>query len=225
MKPSASTVHIVEENDSCLIAIARLLNTLGYAVQTYKTRADFLRRMDSDPVGCLLLNLAPPDGCEIDIQRAVAAHTNPLPVVFLVTGRGQLQDAVRALGKGTCNFITNDTTDGELIQTVQMALDQDMQGRVRKAAQSEIRHRFDRLTHREREVIACVVHGFMNKETAAALSLSERTVKHHRTRANSKLQVQSVAQLILILHEADLLRELNRQIERLQSVPVPVCAG
>ncbi len=225
MKPSNPTVHIVVDANSSLVSISIFLRATGYNVHTYQTRTEFLHHLDSDPEGCVLLDLSPSNGFEIDIQKALATQHNPLPVIFLLTGRGQLQDAVRALGKGVCNFITNDTTDSELLRTVQLALDQDRQARVRKAAQSKIRERFDRLTDREREVIACVVHGFMNKETAAALSLSERTVKHHRTRANSKLQVQSVAQLILTLHEADLLRELNGQMDGLQHAPTLQSAG
>lgn len=196
-----STVHIVDDDASFLRATSRLLRASGLAVKTFASAANFLTQRDPGAAGCVVADLQMPGMSGLDLQAALARTCNPLPVLFL-TGHGDIPSAVRAMRDGAEDFLEKRAPKGKLLAAVKRALARDAREREVRARQHELRTRFDALTEREREVLAHVVQGRLNKQIADDLGIHERTVKLHRTAITMKLGVPSVAELTRLTQEA-----------------------
>jgi FixJ family two-component response regulator len=140
----------------------------------------------------------------LELQLALAQSPNPLPILFL-TGHGDIPSSVRAMREGAEDFLEKRAPKAALLGAVQRALARDAREREGRAQRRELRARFEGLTRRELEVLGHVVRGRLNKQIAGDLGIHERTVKLHRTAITTKLQVQSVAELTRLAHEAGLL--------------------
>jgi FixJ family two-component response regulator len=147
----------------------------------------------------------------LDLQAALAKTPNPLPVLFL-TGHGDIPTSVRAMRQGAEDFLTKRAPKEELLEAVKRALARDARERAERARVQELRARFDTLTQRDREVLHHVLRGQLNKQIAAALGIDERSVKRHRTSIMAKLQVQSVAELTHLVHEAGLVSWMGPEL-------------
>lgn len=203
MNATQAIIHVVDDDASFRNAIARLLRAAGYAVQTYESATEFLQSAPTDAPGCVLLDLRMPGPSGLDVQSALARSEHPLPIIFL-TGHGDIPTSVRAVRAGADDFLTKPVKKGILFPAIERALARDAQERGHRAHQRELRARFDSLTPREREVLGHVLSGQLNKQTAVELDASERTIKAHRANLMTKLQVQSVAELAHLAHEAGL---------------------
>ena len=195
------TIYIVDDDLSFRQAIERLVRTGGYAVHTFASAAEFLQFARPDGPGCILLDLDMPGLSGLELQSALARVANPLPIVFL-TGKGSISATVQAMRAGAEDFLTKPTRKQVLFAAIERALARDAQAREQRARRRELQARFDALTPREREVLAHVLRGQLNKQTAADLEASERTIKMHRANLMAKLQVQSVAELAHLAQEA-----------------------
>jgi FixJ family two-component response regulator len=140
----------------------------------------------------------------LDLQEALAKAEHPLPVIFL-TGHGDIPTSVHAMREGAEDFLTKPVKKEILFPAIQRALARDAQERAQRARHRELRAIFDALTPREREVLAHVLTGQLNKQIAGDLDASERTIKAHRANLMAKLQVQSVAELVRLAQEAGFL--------------------
>lgn len=204
--PSRSgTVFIVDDDASFLQSVSRLLRAVGYAVQAFATAQEFLDRLAPDVSGCVVADLQMPGMNGLELQKALSRSANPLPVVFL-TGQGDIPTTVIAMRGGAVDFLTKRSPKEELLAAVERAFDRDAQERQRRDRLGNLRRRFDGLSGREREVLAHVVQGKMNKQIAADLNINERTVKLHRTNITRKSGVQSVAELTRLVDEAGLFK-------------------
>jgi FixJ family two-component response regulator len=199
--PSPPTIFIVDDDASFRNAISRLLRAGGYAVQTFASATEFLQSGCTDAPGCVLLDLQMPGPSGLDLQSALARSASPLPIVFL-TGQGDIPTSVHAMRAGAEDFLTKPVKKDILFQAIERALARDARERQHRTRRRELRARFEALTPREREVLAHVLRGQLNKQTAADLDIDERSVKRHRTNLMGKLQVQSVAELIRFAMEA-----------------------
>jgi FixJ family two-component response regulator len=197
-------VHVVDDDPSFLKAISRFLRAAGFAVEPYATAGDFLARREPGARGCVVADLRMPGASGLDLQAALAKATDPLPVVFL-TGQGDIPSTVRAMKQGAEDFLTKGAPKEELLAAVRRALERDAREQAERARSSELERRLSNVTAREREVLALVVRGKLNKEIAAELGIHERTVKLHRTSLTTKLGVRSVAQLTRLAQEAGIL--------------------
>jgi FixJ family two-component response regulator len=204
MTPEAPIVHIVDDDASFLSAMSRFLRASGFSVERYGSATDFLERRRSGTPGCVLVDLQMPGLSGLDLQAAMASSPDPLPIVFL-TAHGDIPTSVRAVKRGAEDFLTKRASKEELLAAVKRALERDTRERAERARRRELHTRLGALTSREREVLALVVQGKLNKEIAAQLGIHERTVKLHRTAVTTKLEVQSVAQLTRLAQEAGLL--------------------
>ena len=204
MAEAQPVVHIVDDDASFLRAMGRLLRAEGYVVRQYGSAAEFLARSDAGVPGCLLADLRMPGMSGLDLQAALAKAPDPVPVVFL-SGHGDIPSTVRAMKQGAEDFLTKHAPKEDLLAAVRRALERDVRERAQRVRRRELRARIETLTPREREVLARVVQGKLNKEIAAELGIHERTVKLHRTAVTTKLDVQSVAQLTRLVQEAGLL--------------------
>jgi FixJ family two-component response regulator len=200
MSDETPVVFVVDDDASFLVSISRLLRGAGYAVRPFSSAEEFLAQLGDSP-GCVLVDLQMPGLSGLDLQEALKRAAHTLPVVFL-TGQGDIPTSVRAMRQGAEDFLIKRVAKEELFQTIQHALERDARQRAERARLRELRARFDILTPREREVLQHVVRGQLNKQIAADLGIHERTVKLHRTAVTTKLRVQSVAELTLLVRDA-----------------------
>ena len=145
--------------------------------------------------GCLILDVRMPGTSGLDLQHQLASSGNPKPIIFL-TGQGDIPTTVKAMRHGAEDFLTKRSPKEDLLAAVKRALERDARERKTRIRTRELSERFEVLTSREREVLTHVLRGQLNKQIAADLGVDERSVKRHRTSLMSKLQVNSVADLV-----------------------------
>ena len=193
-------IHVVDDDPSFRTAVTRLLRAAKYEVRGYASASEFL---DSDPCadpGCILLDLRMPGVGGFDLQQSLTRLEERLPIIFL-TGHGDIPASVRAMKAGAVDFLTKPVRRETLLRAVENALGVDAKGRAAREALRELQDRYENLTPREREVLAHVVGGKLNKQIAFDLGTAERTVKAHRASIMEKLHVQSVAELARLAQE------------------------
>jgi FixJ family two-component response regulator len=208
--PGAGTIYAIDDDQSFLRSVSRLLRAVGYSVHAFESAREFLDQLSPEMSGCVLADLQMPGLNGLELQEALRKSANPLPVVFL-TGQGDISTTVNAMKGGAEDFLTKRAAKEELLAAVERALERDAHERQQRTRLRSVRGRFEELTERELEVLDWVVRGKMNKEIADALQINLRTVKLHRTNITRKLQVQSVAELTRLADEAGLFgRGANR---------------
>ena len=162
--------------------------------RTYASAFDFLNAIDPQRPGCIVLDLQLPDQSGLELQEVLAARGVPLPIVF-VTGHGVIPDSVRAIQRGAVDFLTKPVDGAILLAAIGRALARDAAARTARARHQTLRSRYERLTAREREVFLHLITGQLNKQVAADLQITERTIKMHRANLFQKLEVDSMAEL------------------------------
>ena len=193
---SNATVFVVDDDASVRKAMARLVDSAGYAVETFASAREFLARVRSQDVsGCVLLDILMPGLSGLDLQQELQAFTPPLPIIF-ITGHGDVPSSVRAMKGGAVDFLTKPVHDQYLLSAISQAIARNAEARERYAELHELRRRADTLTPRERQVMLLVVRGLLNKQVAAELGTVEKTIKVHRARVIQKMGVESLAELV-----------------------------
>jgi FixJ family two-component response regulator len=201
MSTTESIVHIVDDDESFLASISRLLRASGFSVRIYSSASQFLAHRDPYAPGCVLADLQMPGMSGLELQAALAETRNPLPILFL-TGHGDIPSSVRAMRHGAEDFLEKLAPKEQLLDAVRRALARDSRERNTREQHRELHERLKKLSERELEVLSHVVLGQLNKQIAGDLGIHERTVKLHRTAITTKLQVQSVAELTRLTQEA-----------------------
>jgi FixJ family two-component response regulator len=191
---TSQTVHVVDDDELALKGTARLLIAAGYEARTYASAREFLSAVEVDTAGCIVLDVRLPDQSGLELQVALAERGVALPIVFM-TGHGEIPDSVRAIQRGAVDFLTKPVDGGVLLDAVSRALAQDVASRSARARQEALRNRYERLTPREREVFLHLIGGQLNKQVAADLQITERTIKMHRASIFQKLEVDSMAEM------------------------------
>jgi FixJ family two-component response regulator len=187
-------VFIVDDDQSVREAVASLVAAVGLRVEGFKTAQDFLGRPRPEAPACVVLDVCLPGLSGLDLQRELTASGASIPIIF-ITGHGDIPMSVQAMKAGAVEFLTKPFRDQQLLDAVQQAIDRDRVERRRRAEVAELRGRYDTLTPREREVMALVVAGRLNKQIAAELAIREITIKVHRAHVMHKMRVDSVAEL------------------------------
>jgi len=196
-------VYVVDDDDSFRMAVTRLLRAVGYEVCGFASAREFLLARPESRSGCVLLDVRMPGLSGFDLQASFASGDVALPIIFL-TGHGDIPMSVRAMKAGAVDFLTKPVKRPALLNAIENALARDEHTRTSRTALAALRARFASLTPREREVYAGVVAGRMNKQIAADLGASERTIKAHRAQVMEKMNVASLAELV---HVADQLQQ------------------
>jgi FixJ family two-component response regulator len=188
-------IHVVDDDDGFRSAMARLLEAAGYEVRAYASAGDYLVHAPEDPAGCLLLDMMMPGPSGLELQEALARSEAAPPVVFL-SGRGDVQTGVLAMKRGAVDFLTKPVGKDDLLAAVESALARGARERAARSKAAEARQLYDSLGLREREVLAGIVRGRLNKQIAAQIGTSERTVKAYRARVLEKMRADSIADLV-----------------------------
>jgi FixJ family two-component response regulator len=188
-------VHIVDDDELARTGTERLLAAAGFETRTHGSARDFLTAIEPDMAGCILLDVQMPGQTGLDLQTALAERAVTLPIIF-VTGHGEIPDTVRAIQHGAVDFLTKPVNGDVLLAAVGRALAQDAAARSVQAHQQDLRRRYERLTPREREVFLHLIAGQLNKQVAADLEITERTIKMHRANIFQKLEVDSMAEMV-----------------------------
>jgi FixJ family two-component response regulator len=190
-----SIVFVVDDDAPVREALQRLLRSVGLQAQTFGTTAEFLNAKLPDVASCLVLDVRLPGISGLDFQSELAKAKIHVPIIF-ITGHGDIPMSVKAMKAGAVEFLTKPFRDQELLDAIGIALNLDRTRRENEKAVSNLRALFDSLTPREREVMALVTAGLMNKQIAAQLDVSEVTVKVHRGNAMGKMRARSLAELV-----------------------------
>src|SRR5260221_6481122 len=169
------TVFVVDDDDDVRESIAELRRSAGLRVETFATAQDFLGRERGDGPSCLVLDLQLPGMDGLQVQRELARSDDSMPIIFL-SGHGDIPTSVKAIKSGAVEFLTKPFDGEHLLETIRQALEADRAARQRQRELSTLTDRYARLTPREREGMALVVSGMLNKQVAAQLGTSEITI-------------------------------------------------
>ena len=190
-------MFVVDDDPSVLRALTRLFTAAGFKARAFASPAAFLEQHDSAAPGCLVLDVALPGLDGLQLQQALTVSGCARPIVF-ITGRGDIPTSVRAMKGGAVDFLTKPLRDEDLLTAVRSAIEADRLAREAEVEMDALRQRLATLTPREREVLAHVVAGRLNKQIAADLGTVEKTIKVHRARIMAKMAVRSLADLVRI---------------------------
>jgi len=190
-----AVVYVIDDDASVRKSLDRLIRSVGFDVKTFATAGDFLSYNPPDQPGCLVLDVRMPGITGLELQEELTAANRSIPIIF-ITGYGNVPESVRAMKAGAIDFLEKPFDDKTLIDAIYRAIHHDIQCRQRKSEFLSIRNRWERLTHRERQVFELVVTGMLNKQIAFQLGIKEKTIKVHRARIMQKMEVQSLADLV-----------------------------
>jgi FixJ family two-component response regulator len=190
-------VFVVDDDRLVRDSIADLLDSAGFTVQTFGSATEFVRGQRPDVPACLVLDVELPDVSGLDLQTELTKSGIEMPIVFL-TGHGDIPMSVRAIKAGAVEFLTKPFGKQELLDAITEALVRDAEVRKQRSETFELQKRLGTLTPREREVLALVVTGRLNKQIAGELGTTEETIKVHRGRVMRKMGADSLAGLVRI---------------------------
>ena len=195
MSDAEPTVFVVDDDPSVRRATERLVRSVGFNVQTFGSAKEFTEHARVEGPACLVLDVHLPGLSGLDLQRQLADAGVQIPIIF-ITGRGSIPISVRAMKEGAVEFLTKPTRSRDLLAAIRAAIERDREVQRTRREVDTLRERYARLTPREREVMALVVAGRLNKQIAGELATTERTIKFHRAHIMEKMEADSVATLV-----------------------------
>jgi len=188
-------VFVIDDDPSVRKALGRLLKSLRFRVEMFTSAEEFLQQPLPDVPACVILDVHMPGLSGLDLQRTLADSSGGLPIVF-ITGHGDIPMTVRAMKAGAVDFLAKPFNDLDLLAAVRQAIARHAQARQARAELAEIQERAESLSPREREVMAHVVSGMLNKQTGHQLGVTEKTIKVHRAHVMRKMRADSLAELV-----------------------------
>jgi FixJ family two-component response regulator len=205
VKETAPHVFVVDDDASVRRSLARLLKSSGYQVEPFASAAEFLAsgRHQASPA-CLVLDIRMPGLTGMDVQARLRELNSSLAIVF-ITGHGDIPTSVRAMKEGAVDFLPKPFDDTQLLDAVARAIERNQREHSARLALAEVQARYETLTAREREVMALIVTGKLNKQVADELGTVEKTIKVHRARVFEKMGVRTLAELVPLAEKLRLL--------------------
>ena len=193
--PTSPLVHLVDDDAAVRDALARLIGTVGLRVEAWADPQAFVAGFDREAIGAIVLDIRMPGVSGLAVLDTLIGQGVDQPVIML-TGHGTVDLCRRAFKAGAAEFLEKPVADDLLLDALQKAVRAHVRSRERQRADRDARERYERLSEREREVLALIVAGLTNKEIGRALALSPRTVETHRANLFAKLEAESLAQVI-----------------------------
>ena len=194
---STPIVFVVDDDISVRESLELLIRCAGWQAETFASAQEFLARPRVNAPSCLVLDVTLPDLNGLDLQKRVAVDRTDMPIIF-ITGNGDVPMTVQAMKAGAVEFLTKPFADEVLVNAIRHAIERSRVATGQEAEIQTLRTRYASLTRREREVMALVVSGLLNKQVGAELGTSEITVKTHRGKVMRKMKVGSLADLVRI---------------------------
>jgi FixJ family two-component response regulator len=196
----ASIVFVVDDDRSYRRSLERLLRTAGYHTQSFVSAEEFLQSAPPELPACLVCDISLPGLSGLDLQRELARRRWRPPIIFF-TGHGDIPISVQAMKAGAFDFLNKPFRAKKLLDAIEQALKSDRAARRDREKLTSLRAHYDSLTPREREIMAYVVAGLLNKQIAAKLHIVEKTIKFHRAHIMDKMKAESIAQLVRMAGE------------------------
>ena len=190
-------VFVVDDDVSVRESLEAMIRFAGLRAETFACAQDFLGRARAMVPNCLVLDVSLPDLSGLDLQNLIASERTDMPIIF-ITGYGDVPMTVRAMKAGAAEFLTKPFDDQVLLDAIRHAIERSRAALSEEAGMQSIRDRYSSLSRREREVMALVVSGLLNKQVGAELGISEITVKVHRRHVMQKMGARSLAELVNI---------------------------
>jgi len=194
---SLPVVYVVDDDISVRESLELLIRTAGWQAELFDSAQGFLRCPKCTSPSCLILDVKLPGLNGLDLQKQVAVNRSDMPIIF-ISGYGDVPSSVQAMKAGAVEFLTKPFSEDVLLNAIRDALERSRRVLEEQAALRDLQNRFGLLSRREREVMALVVRGLLNKQVAFELGISEITVKAHRGRVMEKMEARSFADLVMM---------------------------
>jgi FixJ family two-component response regulator len=211
MMETEAIVFIVDDDASMRESLRNLIRSVGLRAELFASAQEFLLSKRPDVPCCLVLDVRLPGLSGLDLQKRTSEAGLEIPIIF-ITGHGDIPMSVRAMKAGAVEFLTKPFRDQDLLDAIQQALERDRKARDQRAEIEKLRDRFASLTSREREVMARVVAGLLNKQIGGELGTSETTIKIHRHRVMEKMGAGSLPELVRMADRLGILSESRSRL-------------
>lgn len=208
--PAKAVVYLVDDDASVRRGISRLIRSAGYHVEVFESAEEFLQRKENGLPSCLVLDIKMPGSTGMDLQQRLLASGQSTPIIFL-SGHADVPTSVQAMKEGAFDFLTKPVTAEDLLSAVRKAIHADILQKKQNEEVAEVQSRMSTLTNREAQVFSLVVTGMLNKQIAAELGTTEKTIKVHRARVMEKMGAESLAELVQL---ANRITGLNTKTHR-----------
>jgi two-component system response regulator FixJ len=201
-----SLVYLVDDEYAVRDSLALLIESTGQTVKSFASAEAFLTHYNPEQPGCLLLDVRMPSMSGLELQHELLSREISIPIIFM-SGHAGIPDSAKAFRAGAVDFLEKPFDNETLLKRIEEALNKDIASREQLNDHREIQKHLAHLTVREKEVLSLIFRGYSNKEMARLLDISNRTIEAHRASIMEKMQVKSLAELMLIVTHPEMLND------------------